>query len=114
LKRLAVVVRDSFDAITVQDMAGKIIAWNPAAVRLYGWTEGEALSMNGQQRIPPALRETTMDKLHQLSRAEVLEPFRTQRLGKDGAVVDVWLTATALLDEQGAMYAVATTERGLG
>ncbi len=44
--RLAVVVRDAHDAITVQDMDGRILAWNPAAVRMYGWSEAEALMMN--------------------------------------------------------------------
>jgi two-component system CheB/CheR fusion protein len=36
LLRLAVVVRDAHDAITVQDLEGRIIAWNPGAVRMYG------------------------------------------------------------------------------
>jgi two-component system CheB/CheR fusion protein len=40
LCRLAVVVRDAHDAITVQDLEGRILAWNPGAVRIYGWSEG--------------------------------------------------------------------------
>lgn len=32
--RLAVVVRDSNDAITLQDMEGRILAWNPSAERI--------------------------------------------------------------------------------
>jgi two-component system CheB/CheR fusion protein len=114
LARLAVVVRDAHDAITVQDMAGKIIAWNPGAVRLYGWTEDEALGMNVAQRIPATLNEKAMDLLQQLSSAEVLAPYLTQRLKRDGSMLEVWITATALLDEQGLQYAVATTEREAG
>ena len=114
LGRLAVVVRDAQDAVTVQDMAGRIIAWNPGAVRLYGWTEDEALSMNVAQRIPAPLNEKAMDVLQQLSRAEVLAPYLTQRLTRDGSMMEVWITATALLDEQGLQYAVATTEREAG
>ena len=44
LLRLAVVVRDAHDAITVQDLDGRILAWNPGAVRMYGWSEAEALA----------------------------------------------------------------------
>jgi len=109
--RLAVVVRDAYDAVTVQDLAGRTIAWNPAAVRLYGWTEDEALNMNVQQRIPPSLHKEALENLLQLSQAEVLAPFLTQRLTRGGATIDVWMTATALLDENGKQYAVATTER---
>ena len=57
LLRLAVVVRDAHDAITVQDLDGRILAWNPGAVRMYGWSEAEALAMNVRDRIPEELRE---------------------------------------------------------
>ena len=33
------------------------------------------------------------------------------RLAKDGRVVEVWLTATALVNDAGMVYAIATTER---
>jgi len=111
LLRLAVVVRDSRDAITVQDLDGQTRAWNPAAVRLYGWNEAEALAMNVRDRIPQELRAGALDKLHQLGRAEILEPYRTRRLTKSGAAREVWMTATALVNETGQMYAIATTER---
>jgi two-component system CheB/CheR fusion protein len=111
LLRLAVVVRDSHDAITVQDLEGRIIAWNPAAVRMYGWSEAEALTMNVRDRIPQGLREEALAKVLKLSRAEILSPHQTQRIAKDGAVVSVSVVSTALVDEAGKMYAIATTER---
>lgn len=109
--RLAVVVRDANDAITVQDLNGRILAWNPGAVRMYGWSETEALAMNTRERIPQELREEALQRVHQLSLSEVLEPYRTQRITKGGAVIEIWMTATALLNEAGVMYAIATTER---
>jgi two-component system CheB/CheR fusion protein len=105
------VVRDSRDAVTVQDLDGRTIAWNPAAVRLYGWSEADALDMNVRDRIPQELRAGALDKLHQLGRAEILEPYRTRRLTKAGVALDVWMTATALVNEAGQIYAIATTER---
>ena len=111
LLRLAVVVRDAFDAITVQDLTGAIIAWNPGAVRLYGWSEDEALLMNVRDRIPLALQKSALLKVQQISRAETLEPYQTQRLSKDGTVIDISLTATALMNASGQIYAIATTER---
>ena len=111
LLRLAVVVRDAHDAITVQDLDGRIIAWNPGAVRIYGWSESEALAMNVRDRIPQPLRDGALTILAQLSRAEIIEPYRTQRLNKTGAIKQVSIISTALLNEAGEMYAIATTER---
>ncbi len=109
--RLAVVVRDSLDAITVQDLDGRILAWNAGAVRLYGWTEAEALGMNVRDRIPAPLREAALATLVSLGRATVLEAYRTQRLAKGGAVVEVSIISTALIDEAGMCFGIATTER---
>jgi two-component system CheB/CheR fusion protein len=111
LLRLAVVVRDAHDAITVKDLDGRILAWNPGAVRMYGWSEAEALAMNVRDRIPPAQRDQEIEKMKQLSHAETLEPYRTQRLTKSGQVVEISMIATALVNEAGKMYAIATTER---
>ena len=78
---------------------------------MYGWSEAEALLLNVRDRIPQGLRAGALDKLTQLSRAEILEPYRTQRISKEGAILEVSIISTALLDEAGKMYAIATTER---
>jgi two-component system, chemotaxis family, CheB/CheR fusion protein len=111
LRRLAVVVHDARDAITVQDLEGRILAWNPGAERLFGWSEAEALRLNVRDRIPEGLREDALARIQRLSQAEILEPCQTQRMTKDGVPLEVWLTATALMNASGQMYAIATTER---
>jgi two-component system CheB/CheR fusion protein len=111
LLRLAVVVRDAHDAITVQDLVGCTLAWNPGAERLYEWSEAEALAMNVRDRIPKELQQEALVKLHQLSLAKVLEPYHTRRLTKAGTVVEISMISTALVNEAGQMYAIATTER---
>jgi two-component system CheB/CheR fusion protein len=114
LSRLAIVVQDAQDAITVQDLEGRILAWNPAATRMYGWSEAEALTMNICELIPEGLREEALATVQQLSRTERLKPYRTQRIAKNGAIVEVRVTATALVDKAGTIYAIATTERTEG
>ncbi len=109
--RLAVVVRDSSDAITMQDLTGRTLAWNPGAERIYGWSESEALGMNVRDRIPLNLRKAEFDKIHRLSHEEVLESYRTQRLNKAGDLVHISLICTALVNDAGKIYGFATTER---
>jgi two-component system CheB/CheR fusion protein len=114
LSRLAVVVQDAHDAVTVQDLEGRILAWNPAATRMYGWSEAEALTMNIRELIPEELQESALTQAQKLSRAEVLKPYRAQRIAKNGTIVEVRITATALVNNAGQTYAIATTERTAG
>jgi two-component system, chemotaxis family, CheB/CheR fusion protein len=80
LRRLAVVVEDAHDAITVQDLEGRILAWNPSAARMYGWSEAEALTMNIRDLIPDALQEQYMSRMEQLSRRKCWS-----RIGPNGS-----------------------------
>lgn len=110
----AVVVSDSHDAVILQNTAGQILAWNPAAAKMYGWSEAEALQMNIRDLIPEALQQKALERVQQMSHAKILAPYHTQRMAKDNTVVEVWMTATALLNKAGQVYAIATTERASG
>lgn len=109
--RLAIVINDAYDAITVQDTEGKILAWNPAAEKLYGWSEAEALAMNTLERIPPELKKEEISKLLKLANEKTIQPYLTRRLTKEGRTIDVQMTASALINDAGDIYAVSTTER---
>jgi two-component system CheB/CheR fusion protein len=110
LLRLAVVVRDAHDAVTVQDLEGGILAWNPAATRIYGWSEAEALRMNAAVRIPEVLREAERAKADAIARGEILPAYTSERLTKDGRTIAVEISVTALVNEAGRIYGLATTE----
>ena len=97
--------------VVLLDLQGKILSWNPAATRLYGWSEAEALGMDIRQMIPQAGQDEALSAMQKLGRAEILQPYRMERLTKEGGVVRILLTATALVDESQQVYAVATTER---
>jgi two-component system CheB/CheR fusion protein len=110
---LAAVVNDSNDAIILQDLDGNIKAWNSKAEAIYGWSKDEALQMNVSNMIPENSKKEECNVLKKLSRAQSLKPYNTKRIGKDGRTICVQLTASSLVDENGDVYAIATTEREL-
>ncbi len=110
-RRLATVVRDSNDAITVQDLDGNIQAWNPAAERVYGYTEQEALSLNIDQLVTAKERPRLERLQRSIRERKIVEPMHLERITKDGSVLQIWLVASALLNEQGKPIAMSTTER---
>jgi PAS domain S-box-containing protein len=113
LRRLAAIVRDSNDAVIVQDFEGKILAWNRGAEKMYGWSEAEALQMNIRATIPRGQRREALALGRLLAEGEALDSLETRRVAKDGRELDVWLTVTALTGDMGKPVAVATTERDI-
>ena len=67
--------------------------------------------MNIRDLVPADDRKQALGVVQQLTRGRVLEPYRITRLTRNNQIVEVWITATALLDANGDTYAIATTER---
>lgn len=112
-QRLAAVVRDSNDAVTVQDFAGHILAWNKKAAEIYGYSEEEALQLDTAALIPDKSRENMRMLIEQLRHGKKILPCESWRRTKDNKIIKVWLTMSLLLDNQGSPTAMAITEKEL-
>ncbi len=110
-RRLAAVVRDSNDAISVQDFNGHILAWNQRATKMFGYTEDEALQLNANQLIPDIAREEMHTLLKQLQNGQIILPCETLRCTKEGHLLKVWMTTSILKNDAGNPAAIAITER---
>ena len=86
--------------------------WNKGAEKMYGFSEKEALKMNIRDIVPDEMRQEALTMIQKVQ-SEELESFQTQRINKQGKILDVWLTVTTLTDDQGKTIAVATTERDI-
>ena len=113
LHLLAAALRNSNDAITVQDLEGNIISWNLGAERIYGYSQTEALKMNISRIIPDHKQEEMISLVGRVRKGENIELFETQRLAKNNRILDISLTATLLKDERGKPFALTTTERDI-
>jgi PAS domain S-box-containing protein len=112
-RRMVTVVRDSNDAITIQDFTGRITAWNRGAALMYGYGEAEALQMNIEHLTAPGKVAEEKDFVRRLAAGEAVASLETQRVTKDGRILEVWLTVTKLMDDAGEPIGIASTERDI-
>jgi two-component system, chemotaxis family, CheB/CheR fusion protein len=113
VRRFAVVLTDSNDAVTVLDFKGKITAWNKGAEAVYGYSESEALNMNFSALLPEDRHNEIKEIAARLRKGETIKSFKSQRKTKNGNLLNIWLTATILKDETGQPLEMAVTERDL-
>ncbi len=79
---------------------GIVKMWNPAAERIFGWSESEVV---GQfvPSIPADKREEFTAKLKKIRAGHGLAGVETQRQRKDGTLIDIGLWATPVRDGKG-------------
>ncbi|MBF0510439.1 MAG: PAS domain S-box protein, partial [Deltaproteobacteria bacterium] len=90
------VMEASPDPITVYSAAGEVIYVNPAFKQTFGWS-GEELLGRGIDFIPPHEAAKTKEAVRRTLRGESVL-LETQRLTKDGRVLDIQLNTAVLLD----------------
>ncbi|MBF0551801.1 MAG: PAS domain S-box protein [Deltaproteobacteria bacterium] len=95
------VMEASPDPITVYNARGEVTYINPAFVQTFGWAREELLG-RGIDFVPPHEAAKTQDAVGRSLHGEstLLE---TQRLTKDGRLLDIQLKTAILLDRDGRM-----------
>jgi two-component system CheB/CheR fusion protein len=111
--RLATVVRDSNDAVTLINTDGKITAWNQGAKIMYGWCKEEALQMNIRDLVPREEWPKVSKLLQRIYKGEVMHSADAQRVRKDSSKLHVLMTVTPLYDQLGQVISIAITERDI-
>jgi PAS domain S-box-containing protein len=100
---LASVVESSDDAIVTKTLTGVITSWNAAAERLLGYPHTEAVGSPITMIIPADRLDEERTIIAKLRAGERIEHYETQRVRKDGRVIEVELTISPLRDGTGTI-----------
>jgi len=100
LSKLAAIVESSDAAIIGLTPDGAIESWNPAAERLYGYGPAEVLGKPVTILAPPGKQHEAQESFERLRRGEHIQ-YETQRMKRDGTIVDVHLTVSSIKDTSG-------------
>jgi len=107
-KLLACIVKSSNDAIIGKKIDGTIISWNRAAEEIYGYTNNEILGKNISLIVPYQRREELENILKQISKGQGVTNLETQRVRKDGTMIDIAVTISPIIDDAGLVIGAST------
>lgn len=107
------VVESNNDAIITKNLQGMITSWNSAAVRLFGYTEAEAIGQSVTILFPPDRLDIEPRLLKRLSQGERIKNFETVNLHKNGTPIQVSATISPLRDETGRVVGASKIVRDI-
>jgi PAS domain S-box-containing protein len=110
---LAALVESSFDAILSKNLDGTITSWNAAAERMYGYPAADVIGRSIELIVPEDRLAELRDMDAQLARGERVLPLETERLTRDGRRIEVQLTMSPILDEQGRVIGASGIGRDI-
>ena len=111
MRFLAAIVQSSEDAIISEALDGTITSWNPAAERLFGYTEKEALGQPMTIIAPPDRTAELRQIIERAKQGLTLERYETQRQRKNGTIVDVLVTVSLVRDQEGRLIGLSALDR---
>jgi PAS domain S-box-containing protein len=110
---LAAIVESSDDAIVGKTLEGVITSWNQAAERIFGYTAAEIVGKPISTLMPPDHLEDMNRILERIRRGERVGHFETQRVTKDGRIIDVSLSVSPIRDAEGTIIGAAKVARDI-
>jgi len=106
-------VESSDDAILTKTLDGIITGWNPAAERLYGYTQAEAVGQNIDIIVPKEMRKEIHSILERLRSGGRVVHHETVRVGKDGKLIHVSLTVSPVKLPSGELIGASAIARDI-
>jgi PAS domain S-box-containing protein len=109
------VVARAGDAIVVAAPDGRIVLWNAAAERIFGWPADEALGQSLDLIVPERLRERHWEGYRQVMASGVTrygtEVLRVPAVGGGGRSLSIAFTVALLTGADGRVTAIAAILR---
>ncbi len=99
--RLAAIVSSAEEAIIGKDLNGIIETWNVGAENIFGYKAEEVIGKPVSLLVPPGHSDEVPEILARIKQGEHIESFETVRMRKDGTIIPVSLTFSAIKDASG-------------
>ena len=103
------------DAIVASDASGAIILWNPAAERMFGFSQGEALGQSLDIIIPQRQQQRHWDGFHKTMATGQTrygnDVLRVPAVHKDGHALSIAFTVAMLFTPENKVSAIVAVIR---
>ena len=108
VSRLAAIITSSEEAVIGKSLEGVIQSWNRGAEAMYGYSAEEAVGRPISILQSPDRPDEVPALLEKIRRGEPVERYESERMRKDGRLIEVSLTISPIKDAAGRIVGAAT------
>ena len=112
-RQLAAIVENSQDAIFSCGLDGRMVSWNRAAERIYGFTAAEAIGKSVSILLLPDCAANLMGILDDVAGGKTLDNHEVIHRRKDGSTAPVSLTVSPVCEEGGKVTGASVIARDI-
>jgi PAS domain S-box-containing protein len=112
-EKMAMIVAASADAIISCDMNGRIVSWNLAAGRIFGYIAEQMLGETMVAITPEDRREEAEAITQRVRKGERIDHFETVRVARSGDLIDVAMSIFPLQDASGVVTGTSAVIRDI-
>ncbi|WP_321470021.1 PAS domain S-box protein [uncultured Paludibaculum sp.] len=109
----AAIIQSLGDAVIGTALDGVVTTWNPAAELMFGHSAEEMIGQSIDRIIPPELVPEMHSILARIKQGERIRQFETVRRGRSGALLQISLSISPILNEQGEVVGAAEIARDI-
>jgi PAS domain S-box-containing protein len=107
------IITSSTDAIISKTLDGVVTSWNPAAEKMFGYTQHEMLGQSMALLMPPDRPDEETHILDRIKHGENIEHYETTRIRKNGEVFPVSVTISPIIDKSGTIIGASKFVRDI-
>ena len=97
------IINFSDDAIFSKTLDGTITSWNKGAEAIFGYPAAEIIGKNISLIIPPVRTSEELEIMGKIRQGEFVHHYETERIAKNGLIVNVSLNISPLKDNNGTI-----------
>jgi len=111
--RISTLIDPCNDAIIAATLGGIVVAWNPAAERMYGYSAGEAVGKHISFLFPKENQDELAPFMESIRRGEKVDHYEAVRVRKDGTRIDVSVTISPIVGRGGKILGASAIARDI-
>lgn len=109
----ASIIKSSDDAIISKDTNGIVTGWNPAAERIFGYTEDEMIGTSMLKLFPLDKKNEEVFIMEKILQGIAIKHFETVRIHKNGSQIDVSISISPILNSNGKVIGASKIARDI-